>query len=111
MNDESFSSIDRLMEFGMSMAVAQQMIRTMNHAMNNMQAPGAGNSFIAPQPQQYYAVIDGAQVGPMTEEEVSLLIKAKKITEETLVWKPGATAWRVARTMPEINKHLLLNSI
>lgn len=30
MDDNSFSSIDRLMEFGMSMGIAQQMINTMN---------------------------------------------------------------------------------
>ncbi len=109
--DNSFDSIERLMEFGMSMAVAQQMISTMNHTMNNMHVPGAGNSFIPPQSQQFYAVIDGAQVGPFTEEEVSRLVAAKKIMPDTLMWKPGATAWGTAQTMPEINKHILLNSL
>ena len=28
-----------MMEFGMSMAVAQQMMQTMNHAMSQMQTP------------------------------------------------------------------------
>ncbi len=109
--DNSFDSIERLMEFGMSMAVAQQMINTMNHTINNMQVPGYGNSFIAPQPQQYYAVVDGAQVGPITESEVSQLITAKKITAEALMWKPGACAWSTAQAMPEINKHILLNNL
>ena len=35
-----FSSIDRLIEFGMGMSLAQQMITTMNSAMNNMQVAG-----------------------------------------------------------------------
>lgn len=37
MINNSFDSIDRLMEFGMGLAVAQQMIATMNHTMREME--------------------------------------------------------------------------
>ena len=30
MNDQNFFSIDRLVEFGMSVAIAQQMVQSMN---------------------------------------------------------------------------------
>ena len=40
--DNNFNSIERLMEFGMGMAVAQQMVNTMNYAMTNMNVPGVG---------------------------------------------------------------------
>ena len=42
--DNNFNSIDRLVEFGMGMAVAQQMVNTMNYAMSNMKVPGVGTT-------------------------------------------------------------------
>ena len=42
MND--FSSIDRLIEFGLSIAVAQQMMNTVNTCIHQMTIPGTGNS-------------------------------------------------------------------
>lgn len=44
MCDNSFNSIDRLLEFGMSMAVANQMINTMNYAMSNMNIAGQSST-------------------------------------------------------------------
>ena len=38
--ENDFNSIDRLVEFGMGIAVAQQMVNTMNYAMSNMAVPG-----------------------------------------------------------------------
>ena len=40
MND--FSSIDRLIEFGLSIAVAQQMMNTVNTCIHQMTIPGTG---------------------------------------------------------------------
>lgn len=37
---ENFFSIDKLIEFGMSAAVANQMVKSMNQTMNQMQVPG-----------------------------------------------------------------------
>lgn len=39
MNEDSFYSINRLVEFGLGMSVAQQMVQTMNTAMTDMQVP------------------------------------------------------------------------
>ena len=44
MNDSNFFSMDRLVEFGMGLTVAQQMIKTMNESMTTMHIPGAMNS-------------------------------------------------------------------
>ena len=64
MNDDSFFSINRLVEFGMGMAVAQQMVNTMNSAMTNMHVPGSMNPMQTAAPQFYYAMIDSNQAGP-----------------------------------------------
>ena len=101
MNDNSFNSIDRLLEFGMSMAVANQMINTMNYAMSNMNIAGQ-SSILSPQFIQMYAAVDGKQVGPFSDSEMQILIN------NTLIWHSGMTAWKYAKDVPLISKFLLL---
>jgi len=108
MNDDSFFSIDRLVEFGMGMAVAQQMVNTMNSAMTNMNVPGAMNPMQNLAPQFYYAMIEGNQAGPFSEQELSRLITQKKIVKETYIWKPGLSKWEIAEKLPEILKMVAL---
>ena len=79
MSDDSFFSINRLVEFGMGMAVAQQMVNTMNNAMTNMHIPGSMNPMQTVIPQFYYAMIEDKQVGPFSEQELSRLIAEKRL--------------------------------
>lgn len=103
MDQNNFFSIDRLLEFGMGMAVANQMITTMNQAMQGMYVPGVSN---CPQPQlpkqMYYAILDGSQAGPFSEEELTRLITNKKINKDTYIWKPGMKEWAKAETLPDV---------
>lgn len=108
MNDDSFFSINRLLEFGMSMAVAQQMVNTMNSAMTNMHVPGSMNTMQTAAPQFYYVMIEGKQAGPFSEQELSRLIAEKKIVKETYIWKPGLPKWEIAEKLPEILKLVAL---
>ncbi|MFM2195262.1 MAG: hypothetical protein RL092_862 [Bacteroidota bacterium] len=107
MNDDSFFSVDRLLEFGMSMAIAQQMVNTMNMAMNNMNASGVTTP-ISSHPALYYAVLDGNPAGPFSEKELSQLITEKKILKDTYVWKPGMLQWQFAEKLPEVLKLVAL---
>ncbi|MBQ7855227.1 MAG: DUF4339 domain-containing protein [Muribaculaceae bacterium] len=114
--DNNFNSIERLMEFGMGMAVAQQMINTMNYAMTNMAVPGVGTTATPnmTQPQQqngFYVVIDGAQAGPFSEQELNTIVVNGKLTPDTLVWRRGMDGWTFARKVSEICKLFLLNNI
>lgn len=100
MDDNNFFSINSLVEFGMGMAIAQQMVKTMNHSIDNMKVPG---SYSTQQPQSlFYAVIEGKQVGPLSEQDISQLIRDKKIVNETYMWKPSMPDWVIAENMPEI---------
>jgi hypothetical protein len=109
MNEDNFYSINRLVEFGIGLTVAQQMVKTMNEAMNNMQVPGAMNQ-VHPLPQSiYYVVIDNQQMGPFSEQDLSRLICEKKITKETYVWKPGMIKWEIAEKLPEVLKWVALS--
>ena len=99
-----YTSMDRLIEFGLGMSVAQQMVNTMNHAMQNMQIPGAGNSMQQPQKMElvYYAMLDGKQAGPFSECEIVRLINDKKLFKETYVWHTGLREWKTAENIPAI---------
>ncbi len=103
MDNNSFFSIDKLLEFGMSVAVANQMVAAMNQAMQQMAVPGVSN---APRPampvQMYYAMLDGNQAGPFSEEELTRLIAGKKVTKDTYIWKPGMSEWAKAETLPDV---------
>ena len=115
--DNNFNSIERLMEFGMGMAVAQQMVNTMNYAMTNMNVPGVGTTAtpnMSQPPQQqngFYVVIDGAQAGPFSEQELNTIVANGKLSPDTLVWRRGMSGWTFAHNVSEINKLFLLNNI
>jgi len=102
MSENNYFSMDRLIEFGMGIAVAQQMVKTMNSAMQNMYIPGTMNPMQTTPQTFYYAMLDGQQVGPFSEQELSRLISEKKIVKETYIWKPGMPNWELAEKLPEI---------
>ena len=104
-NDNNFNSIDRLMEFGMSMAVAQQMMQTMNHAMQNMTTPEFNNVNVPlPQPIHFYALVNDIPQGPFTEHEFKGHILANRVSKETMVWINGMPGWMQAFQVPEVAK-------
>jgi hypothetical protein len=106
MNENSFYSVDRLFEFGMSMTIAQQMVKSMNDMMMNMHIPGSMNHFRSFEQSNanniFYAVIDGKQEGPFSETEFARLITNKKVVKETYVWKPGMVDWQLAEKIPSV---------
>ena len=97
-----FYSMDKLVEFGMSMAIANQMASSMNQTLNQMQVPGAGKAMPTASDNIYFAVIDGSQSGPYSLTELSRLIAEKKIVKETYIWKPGMPQWELAENVPEV---------
>lgn len=108
MNDNSFYSIDRLVEFGMGIAMAQQMVRVMNETMQTMYVPGAPNTISAPQPLTIYVAMAGKPVGPLNENEFTQMVSKKKVTCSTLVWIPGMAEWKPLEKTPSVLKIIAL---
>lgn len=108
-NDNSFS-IDRLVEFGLSLAVAQQMTRSMNHAFSNTLMPGLNSPMNAAPPAagHFFVAIDGKPVGPFAEEEIARLIGEGKVNKSSHVWRPGMAQWARAENVPEVLKLVAL---
>lgn len=105
MNDSNFFSIDRLVEFGLGMAMARQMVSIMNESMKNMYVPGSIQSMPTPQvASNIYVAIGNNPVGPLTEKEFAALVAEQKVTKETLVWSPGMLGWKPLQEVPSILK-------
>jgi hypothetical protein len=105
MENWNFNSLDKLLEFGMSMAVAQQMMQTMNNAMNQMQTPQFNSlNMDIPKPKLIYALVNDIPQGPFTENEIISHIIANRINKVTLVWLNGLPGWMQAEQIPEVNK-------
>ena len=107
--DTSLNTIEKLVHFGMTMAVAQQMVNTLNHSISKMIVPGVDNNPQLISHSEYYVVNNGLQVGPISETILEEMIITLKISRESLVWRPGMTGWTQASNVPEINKIFLLN--
>jgi hypothetical protein len=104
-NDNNFNSIEKMMEFGMSMAVAQQMMQTMNHAMSQMQTPQFNNvNMPVPAPKQFYALVNDIPQGPFTESELTGHIVVGRVQKQTMVWLQGMPSWMPAEQVMDVNK-------
>lgn len=106
--EDNFFSINKLVEFGMSLSIAQQMVKVMNESSTCMRVPGAMNGMQPVSAQFHYAVIQGQPMGPFSEQELCRLILEKKILRETYIWKPGMLTWEMAEKLPEILKLVAL---
>ena len=108
MNDDNFFSINRLVEFGLGMAVAKQMADSMNEAMRNTYIPGPQNAPLAAPAKFYHVMIDGKQAGPFSEQELLRLITEAKVKKDTYVWRAGMTKWEFAENVPDVLKLVAL---
>lgn len=108
MNDNDFYSMDRLIEFGLGVNIARQMIDSMNQGMQNMYIPGSMQNVQSQQSTLYYVAIEGKQAGPFNESEMMQLVNLRKINKDTLAWMPGMTAWQPIENVPAILKLIAL---
>ena len=106
MDDSNFFSLNRFVELGVEMGVANQMASVVNESMRSMHIPEAQNATS----KIYYVAIEGKAVGPLNEGELMQLITQKKVNKNTLVWMPGMSGWKVIENVPEVLKVVALTS-
>ena len=108
MDDNHFFSMDRLIEFGLGMGMANQMVGMMNQYMRNMDIPGSAQQITRPISSIYYVALDRKPVGPLNDNEMSQLILQKRVNKDTLAWMPGMTGWKTIEQIPAILKIVAL---
>lgn len=105
---DHFNAIDRLVEFGLSAAVAQRMVASMNGAIDAMNLPGRQLGAVDPQPQGFWIVYEGKPAGPFQEAQLIQLIAAGKLSKTSYVWKPGMAQWATVENSPEVLRLIVL---
>lgn len=104
MDNDNMFSIDRLVEFGLGIGVAQQMVKSMNHALQNTYIPGTMNPMAGGTqlPTAFHVILDGKQAGPFSEGELTRLIAQGSVDKSTYVWKAGMPNWQRCENVPEV---------
>jgi hypothetical protein len=100
MNDENMFSFNRLIEFGIGMSIAQQLVKNFSEAKYDNRQESVGNEKQIVNTKGYYAIIHGIQRGPFTEQEVIQLISEKQVVKETYIWREGMPSWTIAEKVP-----------
>ena len=73
-------------------------------AADKARPSGARAAVPAPAPEQavWHVVVDGEQVGPLTESEIKDRLRQGKVNSDTLVWKEGFGDWTQFSAVPEL---------
>jgi membrane protease subunit (stomatin/prohibitin family) len=94
---------------GMGMAIGGQMGNVFqNNTVGGNTAQGSGfekaNDGPPPLPGavQFFAAINGQQAGPYTMEQLTQLVSAGTINQQSQVWRKGMAGWAAASTVPEL---------
>ena len=103
-NDHSFLSVDKLVEFGVSMSIASKIVDSMKSSLETSEL-----KLRQDEESLYYVAIDNKSAGPYKYEELSSLLDTQVIRKETLVWKTGTDNWKTADNFPEILKLILMS--
>lgn len=93
----------------MGVAVAQQMAKQMNAAMQNTIIPGIQTAPISATATSFHVVLDGKPAGPFNDAEISRLIVEGKIKKNTYVWRLGMGDWSLVENTPEVMKLVALS--
>lgn len=84
------------LDFGVGMAMAQQLSNSMQNQQNQQAAQPAPPP---PPPQvQWYISRNGQQLGPFSLEQ----LPAQGLTAQTYVWRAGFQGWMFANQVPEL---------
>jgi membrane protease subunit (stomatin/prohibitin family) len=86
------------MGMGMGFAMAHQMA-------NQFAGAGAAGAAPPPPPPQqaaWYVLVDGAQQGPMSQQQLAALIGNGTVQMSDLVWSAGMPQWAPAAQVPQL---------
>lgn len=107
MNDDSFRPIERLIEFGLSMNVAQQIASSVSSAMQTVTLPGEGR-LQKKADTSFYLAINGKAAGPFTQDDINSLILNNHLSKDSLVWMSGMPEWKKAQDVPAVLRLILI---
>jgi len=86
---------------GVGMGMGNMMTNMFNQTgMNNL---GQNNNNSVPPPlTQFHVVVNGAQAGPFTLQQLEAMAVSGQLTKTSMVWKNGMANWAMAEVQPEL---------
>ncbi len=90
------------MEGMMGMAMMQQMMNQNNNNQQQQQQQQQQYAPPPPPPVQFYASVNGQQMGPLGYQQLQQMVQQNQITRQTLMWKSGMAGWIPAGQVPEL---------
>lgn len=111
MNDGFYTSIDKLVAFGLNSSLATSMIETMNQAIAAMQLPDYAKNnridmtnsvAITPTEKRFFVAIDEKVVGPVTTNDLLQMMANREVVGDTMVWYHGLPGWAKADDLSEL---------
>ena len=112
--EDSANFLEKMMELGIGLSMIQQMPAMVNEMMpkpNDVTPGSATPPDLSAGAMQVYIVVDSAQAGPFSEEELIKLIQNDMFHQDTLVWQAGMTSWMPASKVPSVNKLFIMSKI
>ena len=91
---------------GIGMGVGMGMGNMMTNMFNNQNTNQNQNNGVVPPPPprvQFHVVVNGAQAGPFTLQQLQLMASSGQLTKTSLVWKAGMPNWLAADTQAELS--------
>lgn len=88
---------------GVGMGVGMSMGNMVSNMMNNNMNTQNQNSMPPPPPiVQFHVVVNGAQAGPFTLQQLQVMAGSGQLDKTSLVWKAGMPGWLAAETQAEL---------
>jgi hypothetical protein len=88
---------------GVGMGVGMGMGNMVSNMMNNNMNTQNQNSMPPPPPiVQFHVVVNGAQAGPFTLQQLQVMAGSGQLDKTSLVWKAGMPGWLAAETQAEL---------
>ena len=95
---------------GVGMGVGMGMGNMVSNMMNNNMNTQNQNSMPPPPPiVQFHVVVNGAQAGPFTLQQLQVMAGSGQLDKTSLVWKAGMPGWLAAETQAELGS--LFNNV
>jgi hypothetical protein len=74
-------------------AIAQQMVGTMNHVLRDSVISGSIQANRSADRQQFYVAMDSAIGGPWSRQQVQAEMLSGRLARDSWVWTPGMPQW------------------
>lgn len=101
----SIYSSDRLLEFGMSAAEAEDTVKYLDECADCHHDENEHKGLI---PHYIYIQLDKKIEGPFDDRQFAELVRARTVRRDTLCWLPGMEEWKSLADMPDLLKIIAL---